>query len=448
MPDFLHITLSDIDSKEKRGEYTVCILGCNLHGMILAAAFAEAGFKVIWADKDQSLIRRMKKRRSGFSQRNLEIKIKGFISSGMITATSDLKNAFMPSDAIILTVPAKIDKGRTSDFSSVEKNFKQIGEAMQRGVLVVYANVASLGFMENVVKETLERTSGFKTGQDFGLAYVAGFAETCTESICESEVIAAANDKASLDATQIIFSTVIDKGVKLTMNLKAAELAKLFSSAREEVTKALTNELSILCEKAQVDYYQTLNLVFDKQKSDHFLPGIDSQTSRIGTRILLENADNLGIKLRLTELGKQVNDDMIKHGVSLTREALRRLDKTFKRARIAVLGSQLNSSFEALVRILETRGARISLYESNGESHDRSDSLPASKRSIIEAVENSDCIVFLTNEDQFQRLNLKNLRSVMRLPAAVIDLARVFVPEDVESEGFLYASLGRGFEKQ
>ena len=73
---------------------------------------------------------------------------------------------------------------------------------------------------------------------------------------------------------------------------------------------------------------------------------------------------------------------------------------------------------------------------------------PAPKRNLNEAVEGSDCIVILTADSRFKRLNLKNLRAVVRGPAAIVDLAGIIEPEDVEKEGFIYRGLGRGSEKK
>ncbi len=42
---------------------------------------------------------------------------------------------------------------------------------LHQGTLVIYGGIAGIGFIEGAMKETLENTSGFKVGTDFGLAY-------------------------------------------------------------------------------------------------------------------------------------------------------------------------------------------------------------------------------------------------------------------------------------
>ncbi len=47
MPSVLGLKPEDIDSLEKRANYTICVIGCGQRGIQFAIAFAEAGFKVI-----------------------------------------------------------------------------------------------------------------------------------------------------------------------------------------------------------------------------------------------------------------------------------------------------------------------------------------------------------------------------------------------------------------
>jgi hypothetical protein len=54
----------------------------------------------------------------------------------------------------------------------------------------------------------------------------------------------------------------------------------------------------------------------------------------------------------------------------------------------------------------------------------------------------------LTEQDQFKRLNLKRAQAVMKIPAAIVDLAGIFEPRKVERKGFTYRGLGRGVGKK
>ena len=96
------------------------------------------------------------------------------------------------------------------------------------------------------------------------------------------------------------------------------------------------------------------------------------------------------------------------------------------------------------VKMLEKRGAKAALYDPMLSKNEFSDVARALRRSMKEAVEGADCVVVLTKQDQFKRLNLKRVLAVMKKPAAMVDLTGMFEPKKVERKGFTYRGLGRG----
>ncbi len=449
MPNALHLKPEEIDTIEKRRKYNVCIIGCGQTGLKYAIMFLETGFKVTCVDADQSIVKNLLKGKTGLLERELETKLKIHINSGVLTVTSDLRNSVSQSNLLILSITMKVDEKKNFNSSEIENRLKQIGTIMNQGTLVLYVSVAELGFIEDVVKEKLESSSGFKMGENFGLAYIQELTnrnETTIETISE-EFMVAANDQISLNAAALILHAVTKK-VKLVSNLKIAELATLSTLVIKDATKALANELALICENAKVDYFEVLKLLSLELQEIDYVPGISGQENKLGTSLMLEGTENFGIKLRLLELIRHVNDDMIKHIVSLTQNTLRICGKTLRRSRIAVLGStETGTAGEMFTKILETKGARINLYDTHTRKGEKLNMTYTPKRTITEAIENSDCIVVLTREEPFKNLNLKNLRSVMRAPAAIVDVAGIFEPQKVETEGFIYRRLGRGFEK-
>jgi UDP-N-acetyl-D-mannosaminuronate dehydrogenase len=233
------------------------------------------------------------------------------------------------------------------------------------------------------------------------------------------------------------------------MSSKVAEMAMLFTFARREVTVALTNELAALSEKTGVDYFETLQLMKPLLPASESTPTIAEEGEKNEIYSLLETAENLGVKLRFPELATRINEGMVRHAISLTQDALRSCGKTLRRSRIAVLGdTRPGTSGESFVKMLEAKGARINLYGPASGKNDHSEIKPVPKKTVNEAVENSDCIIILNSEDQFKRLNLKALRLLMKTQAAIVDLVGFFEPGIVENEGFIYRGLGRGNVKK
>jgi UDP-N-acetyl-D-mannosaminuronic acid dehydrogenase len=450
MPAVLHLKPEEIDTNEKRGKYTVSVIGCEEKGVLYATAFAEAGFKVTCTDADQTLVKRLAKGKTSFSDREIESKLKRFLRKEQISVTSELKNAVSQSDIIIMTLTAKIDEKKHTDYSEVESTCKQVGTALSQGALFIYGGIAGLGFTEGVIKETLENTSGLRVGEDFGLVYnpVQFFGWQPLASIANQELKVAAIDRTSLDSAAKVLGVITRKGVKQILDVKTAEAALLFTIAKQDANLALANELAVFCESAGIDYFETLKLVDTHGPS--FSPTVEAEEdNRKETYILIESAENLNAKLRLPALVRKINEDIVRHAVNLTKDALRSCGKTLRRARVAVLGTAKPKTTTAIfVKMLEKKGAKASLYDPLLSKNELANMARMIKRNMREAVEGTDCIVILTEQDRFKRLNLKKLRAVMKMPAAIVDLTGIIEPKKVERKGFTYRGLGRGVEKK
>jgi UDP-N-acetyl-D-mannosaminuronic acid dehydrogenase len=318
--------------------------------------------------------------------------------------------------------------------------------------LVIYGGIASLGFTEGVVKETLENASGFKVGADFGLAYnpiLMPEGQSVADPVSNRELRVAANDKASLESASTVLLALTKKGIKQAIGFKTAEIAALFAVSRRDANTALSNEWAILCENAGVDYFETLKLMDCDNFGSSFVPTIGEKNRQSETYLLIESAENLNTKLRLPTLARQINENMVRHAASLTQDTLRSCGKTLRRARVAVLGvTGPNTSGSSFVKMLEAKGAKINLYDPTFAKSEMAETPTMLKRSLNEAIEGADCIIILTEQDQLKRLNLKNLRALMRTPAAIVDLVGMLEPQKVEKEGFIYRGLGRGIEKK
>ena len=431
MFDVLHLKPEEMDTNEKRGKYTVSVIGCEEKGILFAVAFADAGFKVVCTDADQTLVKRLAKGKTMLYDREIESKVKSYLRRGRLSVTSELKNAVSQSDIVVMTLTGKIDGQQHPDYLDVESACKQVGTALRRGALFIYGGIAGLGFTEGVVKETLENTSGLRVGEDFGLVYCPihffGGAQPLA-SITNRELKVAAVDRTSLDSAGKVLAALTTKGVKEILDVKTAEAALLFTIAQQDATWALANEL-----------------VGAQEPS--FSPTVEAENIGREAYLLLENAENLNAKLRLPALARKINEDMVRHGIKLTREALRSCGKTLRRARVAVLGSAKPTTM-MFVRTLEKKGVKASLYDPWLPKNELANMGRMLKRSLKEAVEGADCVVILTEQERFKRLNLKKLRAVMKMPAAIVDLTGTIEPKKVERNGFEFRGLGSGVERK
>lgn len=450
----LHLKPEQVDSVEKRGKYTVSIIGCGRIGVLHACLFAEAGFKVVCVDADQTIVNRLAKGKAPFLKREMRFKLKNHVKTGRLNATNDVRTAVNKSDVAAITIPVKIDKKKKADYSDIESACKRLGSGLRRGSLVIVMSTAGLGVTEGLIGETLENTSGFKVGTDFGLAYspVRVLYGQTLEAIANFERVVAATDKSSLIAASAILETITKNGVIKAVDIKTAEAATLFEAVQQDVNIALANELALFCEKVGVDYLEAYKLAKTDGRLSLSLPMLAGGGVREQPYLLLEDAENLNVKLRILTIAREINEELVKHAIILTRDVLKNCGKTMRRARISLLGiSQIpniksppRKAVKEFAKMLETKGAKVSLYDPYFSGNELAEMRCPFKKNLTEAVEGVDCIIILTRHNQFKRLNLKKLKVMMKMPAAIVDFEGIVEPDKAEKEGFIYRGLGRG----
>jgi nucleotide sugar dehydrogenase len=449
----LHIKPEEIDTTEKRMKYAISIIGCGQIGVLHAYFFAEAGFRVICMDADQTRVNSILRGKMPLLKREIELKLKNHVKTGLLSAVTDFRSAVSQSDVIVITVPVEIDAKRKIKYPSLETACKHVGASLRLGSLVIVISIIGVGVTQDL-KELLENTSGLKAGADFGLAYspVRVLRRQPLETFVDQERIIAAADLDSLNSASSILENIARNGVKKIENIKAAEAVTLFNEVQQDVNVALASEFAVFCEKIGIDYLEARKLVESGVCSALSLPSLTYDNIRVEPYLLSENSEDLNLKLRIPSVAREVNDLMIKHALNLTKDAMLNCGKTLRRAKITLLGisqipnmkSSPKKSVIELAKLLGAKGAKVGLYDPYFIGDELSQIQHSLKKNLSEALEGVDCILLSTGHDQFKHLDLKKLKVMMRMPAAIVDFEGVVEPAEVEEEGFIFRGLGRG----
>jgi len=457
LTSILAIKPEDVDSVEKRRSYTICIVGCGKNGVLQACLFADAGFKVICADANQALVNNLTKGKSSFLKQEIELILRKHVKSGFIKATNDVKAAVAQSNIIILATEVELDGKGKINYASIESACKLIGSSLMKEALVIVSSIVGHGTTEGIIKEILERASGLKVGISLNLAYspFQVFEDQTFEKIKESSRIVGGLDRSSTNSASAILETITRKPMVKAEDTKTVEAVALFEAMQRYAKQKIANEMAMFCEKAGLDYLKIQKLA-DAKGFELDFPTLESEKMRIELQMLLEEAENLNAKLRIAKTAQDVCEETLRHAVNLIRDALKTNGRTLRRARIALLGKpQLSyaidknqDSIGILASMLEKAGAKLRFYDPFFSGEVQIDEEHIIKKGLAEAVEGAECVVILANYEQFKRMNLKKLKALVRMPAAIVDLASVLEPEKVEMEGLTYRGLGRGVWKK
>jgi len=450
----MKLAREDVDTPEKREKYTVSVVGCGRVGLPTACLFAEVGFKVIGVDSNRRIVDLLKKGKSPFSEPQLHAFIEKQVKSIHFTATTDARKAASASDVIIISVPTPVDKKRKPDYSHVEKTCREVGMGLRSGSIIIFQSTMGPGITETLAKETLENASGLKAGIDFDLAYcpICTSPEHILEDITTRTRVVGAINQQSLEVACLLLGTITKGETVKVRDIETAEAVELFEKAYQDVNVALANEFARFCEKAGIDFVEACNAVNSQPHHCLQVPGIAEVHASEDSLLLLEEAEELNVKLRMLTLAKKINDETLDHTLHLVRDALRTCQKTLRRAKISVFGvsSRPNmkeprgSPTKSLVNILKKRGASVRVYDPFFSHKELSKMGYSAEATLTKTVEGADCIIIAVGHDRFRRLNLRRIKIFAKKPAAIVDMGHVIDPAKAEKEGFVYRGLGRG----
>ncbi|MCS7096283.1 MAG: UDP binding domain-containing protein [Nitrososphaerota archaeon] len=446
------IKLEEIGNPEHRLKYTVGIIGCNRVGILHACLFAKAGFKVLCGDSNQAIVNDLSKGRTLHLKSELEPLLRAQLKEGRLKVSSDISLTASSSEIVMFTAPATVNDKGEPDYSDLERALRQAGPGIRKGTLVIIVGIVKIGATDGFVRDVLESVSGLRSGLDFFLAYspvVHSEDQNLKTLSCYRRVVAA-SDRQSLEIASRVLETISQVDVIRTTDVKTAEALALFQSVYAHVSQGVSRELAIICEKMGVDYFAVSAL------GDPLFPlPLDRWNSNCeALKLLFADADNLGVKLKILETVEESNNETLKHVFRLVNEALKECGKTLRRAKISIIGaSKTPNTVDApkvivkeLIKLLESKGAKISLYDPylSGKTLAEFRISTIIKRSLAEALEHSDCIIIAAGHDQIKRLNVKRLKLMMRMPAAVVDLEGALDPLKLKVEGLVYKGFGRG----
>lgn len=450
----MKIEANDLDSREKRAKYTVCVVGCGRIGLPTACLFAEVGFRVIGVDADPNVVSLLKKGKPPFVETGLSELVKKHVKMGRFTATTEAKRAVSESDVILFIVPTVVDEKKKPDYSYVEKACKDVGMGLRKGSVVIFASTVGPGITETLVKETLENTSGLKAGTDFGLANSptrAAPGQILRDIVSYPRVLGAINEQ-SFKAASLVLSTVINGGMVKVRDLKTSETVKLFENTYRDVCLALANDFALFCEKAKIDYLEAQSAANTQPYSHLLRCGIVAGHIPKDPYLLLEEAENVDAKMSMLVLARKINDEMLEHTVQLAREAMSKRQKPFRGAKVALLGVSYRANIkeprgtaiDKLAKIFTAKGAIVRVFDPLYSHKELKEMSYPAEVTLAKTVEGTDCIVIVVGHNRFKRLNLKKLKLLMTKTAAIVDMGHVIEPEKAEREGFVYRGVGRG----
>lgn len=260
----------------------ICVLGLGYIGLPTASLLATKGYDVHGVDVSQRVVDTINQGNIHIREPDLDILVKSAVQSKRLQASLQPVEA----DIFILAVPTPFKDDHVPDISCVEAASRAVAPFLKPGNLVILESTSPVGTTEKVAQWIAEERSdlelprrGYQANDKAGenRVHVAHCPERVLpghilRELVENDRIVGGVDETSTKAAAGFYHTFVS-GEVLETECRTAELAKLSENTFRDVNIAFANELSIVCEKLDIDVWQLIKLANHHPRVNILNPG-------------------------------------------------------------------------------------------------------------------------------------------------------------------------------
>lgn len=256
---------------------SLSVIGLGYIGLPTAAVFASRKIRVVGVDVNQKAVDIINQGKIHIVEPDLDIAVHAAVTEGYLKATTKPEAA----DAFIVAVPTPF-KGdnHEPDLSYIEAASKAIAPVLQKGNLVILESTSPVGATEQMAAWLAEARPDLTFPQTHGEdsdIRVAHCPErvlpghVMRELIENDRVIGGMTPKCSAYAVALYKAFV--QGECVITNARTAEMAKLTENSFRDVNIAFANELSMICDKLDINVWELIKLANRHPRVNILQPG-------------------------------------------------------------------------------------------------------------------------------------------------------------------------------
>ena len=353
----------------------VSVFGLGYVGSVSAAAFANEGHHVVGVDVNPDKVAAVHAGHSPIVEPGLEELLAQGVAHQRLRATTDTAEAVAATEVSLVCVGTPSRRNGSLDLTYLERVCEQIGAALRNKdtyhVVVIRSTVLP-GTTHNVVIPALERESGKKYGEGFGVSVNPEFLRegTAIKDFQKPPLTLVGHNHAADASGTIALYQAIDAPL-ISTSIRVAEMMKYTSNTWHALKVCFANEIGNLCKSLDVDSHEVMDIFCRDEKlnlSPYYLkPGFAFGGSCLpkDVRALQYRAKESDIDMPLIQSILPSNAKQIEHALDMVLETNRKqvglLGFSFK----AGTDDLRESPIVILAEALLGKGRTLRIYDKN-----------------------------------------------------------------------------------
>lgn len=383
----------------------VTTLGLGYIGLPTSALIAAHNIPVHGVDISQQVIDTINAGKIHIVEPDLDKAVASAVAAGYLKA--DTKPA--AADVYLIVVPTPFKGGsHEPDISYIEAATESILPLLKKGDLYIIESTSPVGTTERMRDFIFSKRPELK-----GQLYIA----YCPERVLPGNVmyelvhndrVIGGVDKASTKKAVVFYQQFV-KGELHRTNARTAEMCKLTENASRDVQIAFANELSLICDKADIDVWELIHLANKHPRVNILQPG-----SGVGGHCIAVDpyfiTSEFPMESQIIGKAREINNYKSFWCGQKIKSTIQAFELEHNRVpSIALMGLAFKPNIDDLRQSPAIYIAQKVLQEANDETYFIVEPNIESHHyykltSIGEAVERADIIAFLVAHNEFKQL--------------------------------------------
>lgn len=381
-----------------------CFMGLGYIGLPTAIIAAKHGIDVIGVDINSKVVEKTLSGRLHIVEPGLEGLLQEVLAEGHFTALSHP----VECDAYFIVVPTPFKGDHQPDISYVKNATRMVLPLLKEGDLFVIESTSPVGTTELITELIVQNRPELKDK-----IYIAYCPERVLpgnviyELVNNDRVIGGINEESTTHA--IDFYSHFVRGKLHGTNARTAELCKLTENSSRDVQIAFANELSLICEQADINVWDLIELANKHPRVNILQPGCGVGGHCIAVDPYFITAA-YPKQAKLIAAAREINNFKTQWCAERVKNSMLEFElKNCRKPVVAMMGLAFKPNIDDMrespskritTEVLQSKNnADILVVEPNIKEHNVFKLTP-----YTDAYERADIVVFLTAHDQFKEL--------------------------------------------
>lgn len=434
--------------KVKIKNMKITVIGTGYVGSVSGACFAKLGHRVTCLDIDQEKIKRYKCGNIPIYEPGLKELILEEKEKGNLLFTTSYEEGIKNGDVIFIAVGTPARKDGKADLTYVEAAAKEIAKKMDSYKIIVNKSTVPVGTGKNIEKIISKEYKG-----EFDVVSNPEFlreGQAINDFMAPDRIVIGARTNKARDMMLSLYEPL--DYPKVTTSVESAEMIKYASNAFLSTKISFINEIANICDKVSADVEDVARGIgMDKRIGPEFLKagiGYGGSCFPKDVNALNQIAGMHGYDFKLLKSVIEVNNKQR----LLVIDKLEKIYRNLKGKTIGVLGLAFKKDTDDvresaaidIIRMLSGMGANVRAYDPKASENAKEilDDDVKFFKDAYEAAEGCDALVVATDWPEFQKLDYKKIKGLLK-KQYLVDGRNLLDPEEMKNLGFDYTGVGR-----